>query len=310
MALEGSQCFVVRRAKSLDDLRWVIQLEAQEGFTLREREAECYFTAELYPNFFIGELNGERISCVSVVRHGETVAFVGNYIVVRAYRGQGYGLKTWEAALDGVGDRCNAQLFSVVQMKNQYQKSGFQPGWMAKRYTFTASRALEGLASIQLPSSVAQILPACEVDFEKVFAYGANMLGTSRTCKSVLAGWLSHAQESSWVALDSKSEVVGYLIMSRTVCFSRDGYRVAPFFADSAPIARSLLKVAAAFASDINPEDNMTLDFAADYNQDAVCILENEVGTKPLFETLFMATKELPIKQYAKVFGIGSMGIM
>ena len=51
MALEGSQCFVVRRAKSLDDLRWVIQLGAQEGFAFREREAECYFTAELYPNF-------------------------------------------------------------------------------------------------------------------------------------------------------------------------------------------------------------------------------------------------------------------
>ena len=310
MALQGSQGFVVRRAKSLDDLRWVIQLGAQEGFTLREREAECYFAAELYPNFFIGELNGERISCISVVRHGETVAIVGHYIVARAYRGQGYGLKTWEAAVADVGDRCNAQLFAVVQMKDQYQKSGFQPGWIAKRYAFTASRALEGLGSTQLPSLVAQVLPACEVDFEKVFAYSADMLGTSQTCKSVLAGWLSHAQESSWVALDSKSKVVGYLIMSRSVCFSRDGYRVAPFFADSAPIARSLLKVAATFASDNNRDHIMFLDVAADYNQDAVCILENEVGTKPVFDIMFMTTKELPAKPHTKVFGIGSMEIM
>ena len=150
----------------------------------------------------------------------------------------------------GVGDLCNTQLFAVVQLKDQFQKNGFQPGWTVKRYAFTASRALEGLGSTQLPSSVAQVLPACEVDFEKVFAYGADMLGTSRTCKSVLAGWLCHAQERSWVALDSKSEVVGYLIMSRTVCFSRDGYRVAPFFAESASIARSLLKEAAMFASE------------------------------------------------------------
>ena len=209
--------------------------------------------------------------------------------------------------MDGVGDRCNTQLFAVVQLKDQFQKNGFQPGWRVKRYAFTASRALEGLANTQLPSSVAQILPACEVDFEKVFAYGADMLGTSRTCKSVLAGWLSHAQESSWVALDSKSEVVGYLIMSKTVCFSRYGYRVAPFFADSAPIARSLLKEAATFVSKINPEDVMSLDVAADCNQDAVCILENEVGTNPGRDLIFMATKELPIKLHAKIFGVGSL---
>ena len=307
MALDGSQCFVVRCAKSLDDLRWVFQSVAQEDSVLRERGAECYFTAELCPNFFIGELNGERISCISVIRHGETAAFVGNYIVVRAYRGQGYGLKTWKAALDGVGDCCNTQLYAAVRLKDQFQKNGFQPGWIVKRYEFTASRALEGLGSTQLPSSVAQVFPACEVDFEKVFAYGADMLGTSRTCKSVLAGWLSYAQESSWVALDSKSEVVGYLIVSRTVCFSRYGYRVAPFFADSAPIARSLLKVAATFASRINPEDFMSLDIAVDYNQDAVCILENEVGTKPGRSLVFMATKELPTKLHAKVFGVGSL---
>ena len=174
---------------------------------------------------------------------------------LRAYRGQGYGLKTWKPALAGVGDLCNTQLFAVVQLKDQFQKSGFQPGWTVKRHAFTTSRVLEGLASTQLPASVAQVLPACEVDFDKVFAYGADMLGTSQTCKSVLAGWLSHAQERSWVALDSKSEVVGYLIMSRSVSFSRDGYRVAPFFANSAPNARSLLKEAATFASENNPED-------------------------------------------------------
>ena len=168
----------------------------------------------------------------------------------------------------GVGDQCNRQLVSAVPTMDQYQKSGFQPGWTMKRYAFTASRALEGLANVQLLSSVARIVPASEADFENVFTYGTDMLGRSQACKLLLAAWLSHIQESSWAALDNNTgEVVRYWIMSKTVLFSKDGYRVAPFFADSGPIARSLLSVAAEFASTNTSEQIMFLDVAADFNQ-------------------------------------------
>ena len=63
---------------------------------------------------------------------------------------------------------------------------------IVKMYKFTTSQAVEGLASSQLPPSVEQILPARQADFEKLFAYGADMLGTSQTCKLLLAAWLSH----------------------------------------------------------------------------------------------------------------------
>ena len=312
MAFEGrsGQSFIVRRARSLDDLQWVTRLAVEEGYCPREREAECYFSAGLLSDFFIGELNGERISCICVVRHGESVAFVGYYIVDKPYRRRGYGLKTWKAALADIGDQCNGQLVAVLNMKDQYQKSGFQPGWLVKRYSFTASRALDALASTQQPSSVAQILPASKVDFEKVIAYGADMLGKSQACRLVLAAWLSHAQESSWVALGNKDEVIGYLIMSKTVRFEEEGYRVAPFFANSVPIARNLLKVAVEFASRNNPEQIMFLDVAADFNPEGVSILENEIGAKSIFDTIFMSTKEIPTKPHCKVFGIGSCEVM
>ena len=73
----------------------------------------------------------------------------------------------------------------------------------------------------------------------------------------MLAGMLSHAQESSWVAIGNKGEVVGYLIMSKTIRFPEDGYHIAPLYADSAPIARSLLKVAVEFAAANNPRHMM-----------------------------------------------------
>ena len=58
---------------------------------------------------------------------------------------------------------------------------------MIMNYHFTASRAVEGLESSKFPPSVEQILPTSQVDFEKMFAYGADMMGTSQTCKLLLA---------------------------------------------------------------------------------------------------------------------------
>ena len=168
--------------------------------------------------------------------------------------------------------------FQRMKTKDHLLKKGYLLGWIVKVYQFTASHAVEGLASSQLPPSVEQILPASQADFEKLFAYGADMLGTSQTCKLVLAAWLSHLQESSWVAIDNKGEVVGYLIMSEIAGFPEKGYCIAPFFADSAPIACSLLKVAAEFASANSPCKtycNIVMDIPVDFNPKGVCILES-----------------------------------
>ena len=122
-------------------------------------------------------------------------------------------------------------------------------------------------------------MPASQADFEKLFAYGADMMGTSQICKLLLAAWLSHLQESSWVAIDITGEVVGYLIMSKLTCFPEQGNSIAPFYADSVPVAHSLLKVAVEFASASNLRHKVVMDILVDYNKEGVSILEKEIGT-------------------------------
>ena len=141
---------------------------------------------------------------------------------------------------------------------------------------------------MQFPPFLAQIMPASQADFEKVFAYGADMLGTSQACKLVLAAMVAHAQESSWVTIDNHGEVVGYLIMSKTIRFPEVDMR-----ADSADIARSLLKVAVEFAAPINPR-HIFLDMAADLNPKGVSILENELRAKKLADFVYSGTKGIP----------------
>ena len=76
--------------------------------------------------------------------------------------------------------------------------------------------------------------------------------------------------------------------MSKTTRFPEDGYCVAPFFADSAPIARSLLKMAVSFASADNPRHNIVMDIPVDYNLESVSIPVNEHEAKPVLDLLNM----------------------
>ena len=306
--VQRREIFNVRRATSLDDLKWVIQMAVEEGWRSRAVGATSYFTAGIMQDFFIGELNGERISCISLVSHGETNAFVGYFVVVPSCRGKGYGIKTWKAAFENLGTDIEFRLYSVVNMQDKYTKFGFQPGWIVRRYTFTCDRAADGLSGCKLPSSVAEIVPGCQANFEKLVAYGTDMVVSSQAHKLVLAAWLSNTQESSWVAIGNKGEVLGYLIMAKTLRFPEEGFRLAPFYADSAPIARSLLKMAVEYATLHKPEC-LFLDLPKDFNIEGDNIVNKELEGEQNSDFVFMGTKGIP-NIPLKVFGFASVEVM
>ena len=298
--------FTVRCACSLGDVQWICEVSKMEGWIVREDEASCYFTTGLTRYFYIGELNGQRISCLAVVKHGESCASVGHYIVLKAFRGKGYGLKTWKFAFEdgGIGNSYNVQLYSVVNMQSQYEQCGLKPCWTLKRYTLTVSQAQKSLSDCQLPSSVAKIIPGSRVNLEKLVEYGVDIMGSSQVVRSMLAGWISIGEESSWVATDDSGEIVGYLIMKKTF-FS--GNQIGPFYSDSAPIARSLLKVAVEFAAASNP-DFLFLDIPCD-NLEGVRIMD-EFGANVRSDSIFMASMGFPNIPQEKIFGVSSTDIV
>ena len=303
MASEGDnkheKNFIIRQAKSLDDLQFVLNLASEEGWAPREKEAEYFFLAGLTPGFYIGELNGKRIGCFGLIIHGETTASAGYHIVSEPYRGQGYGKKLFEHG-QAVADKWQISVFTPVFTKEMYEEMGYRHGWNVRQYMFTVQDAIKGLENSQVPSSV-KILPAIEANFEKLLAYGADMMGSSQTCRLSLAAWLSHLQQSSWAAIDDKGEVVGYLIMSKTSRFPEEGYHIGPFYADSAPIARSLLKAAVNFARASNPE-YIFLRIPVDMNPEGSRILENEIGAESVMDLAFMTNGDVPKKCHSKVF--------
>ena len=304
-----SETFTVRRASSLEDIQWVFHVAKGQGLMPRENDASCYFTVNLTHYFYIGELNGQRISCVSIVKHGESCAFVGYYIVIKVFRGKGYGLKTWKYAFEdgGIGNSSyNLQLYAVMNMQSQYEKWGLKPDWISRRFTFTVSQAQESLSDCQLLPSV---IPGSQADLEKLVEYGADVIGSSQVVKSMLAAWISIGEESSWVATDDSGEIVGYLIMKKTARFPEDGYRIGPLFSNSAAIARGLLKHAVEFAVVSNPASTILfLDIPCD-NLEGVRIM-GEFGANVCIEVIFMTSKSNPNIPFRKIFGAASPEIV
>jgi hypothetical protein len=311
--LQEEQTFIVRRANSLDDLQWVFEKATEEGWRTSAMDANNYFTAGVMQDFFIGELDGERISCVVLIKHSETCVFVGYYITVPAHRGKGYGWKTWKTAFDAFETKPDVefQLYSVLTAYDLYLKLpvGFRPGWRAGRCEFPCARAAQCLSNFEVPSAVAKVMLCSRANFQELVAYGIDMFISSRASELILAAYLSNARESSWVAIGNKGEVLGYLIMSKTSRFPEEGYRIAPLFADSTPVARILLKKAVEYAFPKNP-GSLFLDFPREINIEGANMFIKEFGGKYLFDTVFMGTKGVPDVPLKKVFGFASIEVM
>jgi ribosomal protein S18 acetylase RimI-like enzyme len=96
--------------------------------------------------FFLGRLDGEPVASVSRVRYGTDIGFLGFYIARPAVRGQGYGIRLWQAAMAHLAGR-NVGLDGMVEQQENYRGSGFRRAWTHVRYAGVPSgeRAPDGI---------------------------------------------------------------------------------------------------------------------------------------------------------------------
>ena len=83
------------------------------------------FLIPIPTGYFAGILDGEMVSSISAVSYGKDFGFIGFYIVKPGYRGQGYGLAVWKAAMRYLGNR-TIGLDGVLAEEKTYEKSGFK----------------------------------------------------------------------------------------------------------------------------------------------------------------------------------------
>lgn len=271
------------RNMARNDIDIAIDLAAIEGWNPGLYDGDSFFVAD--PNgFFIGELNNEPISTISAVKYGEVFGFIGFYIVKPEYRGKGYGIQIWNAAMQYLNGR-NIGLDGVIFQQDNYKKSGFKLAYRNIRY--------EGVSGGQY-SGNDKIVSLSSLSFETVESYDRQFFSDNRSM--FIKSWIVQPESNALGVLQDDT-LSGYGVIRKC----RNGYKIGPLFANNPEVAKSLFL---ALTSSVNPLEPIYLD-TPEVNRDAVALAEGN-NMKPVFETARMYTMEHPDVPLNRVFGVTS----
>eukprot|EP00455_Lapot_gusevi_P008793 TRINITY_DN1387_c0_g1_i2.p1 TRINITY_DN1387_c0_g1~~TRINITY_DN1387_c0_g1_i2.p1 ORF type:complete len:309 (+),score=57.51 TRINITY_DN1387_c0_g1_i2:61-987(+) len=204
--------------------------------------------------FFVGVLNGEVIGCISVYNWNDQYSFLGTYIVKSEYRGQGYGLKLWNQAIEHAGDRTTV-LEAVVHRTSTYARSGFHVTHPSHLYQQSLHNLLSTLRTQEKAASNVVPIPA---DIQLVPAFNRLFHG----------GFGVEAPQGVWQSMcDAASGRVGYCMMQGEECtgliFARpaaQGWRLGPWLAQSQEIAQALISTIISHLGDMLTQQQQSLD--------------------------------------------------
>lgn len=147
-----------------EDWALVRSWAAEEGWNPGRSDVPAFF-AQDPGGFFLGRVDGEPVSAISVVNYSDAYAFLGFYLVHPAFRGLGHGLATWRAALAHAGDR-SVGLDGVPAQQDNYRRSGFSTAYRTARFVGEVpapDRPVAGVVQGELldPAAIAAYDNAC-----------------------------------------------------------------------------------------------------------------------------------------------------
>jgi ribosomal protein S18 acetylase RimI-like enzyme len=272
-----SQTFAIRRMTE-GDLGLALDWAAAEGWNPGLSDAQCFYAAD--PNgFFLGEFGGEPVGCVSAVAYEGEFGFLGLYIVRPEYRGRGFGLRLWTAAMDYLGSR-NVGLDGVLAQQENYRKSGFAIACRNVRHRGEGGGADPG-----------GLTDLAAVGFDAIGQYDEVVFPASR--RNFLSRWIAQPRAAALASVSGRA-LAGYGVMRPC----RTGFKIGPLFADDPDIAEALFLGLAARA----PGEPVFLD-TPESNPAAVALARRH-GMAPAFETARMYTKGAPDLRADRCYGV------
>ena len=261
------------------EMDFAVDLAAAEGWNPGLHDAEAFRTADP-GGFLIGLLDGAPIGCISAVSYDGRFGFVGLYIVAPPYRGQGYGLQLWKAAMRRLSGH-NVGLDGVVAQQENYRRSGFALAYRNVRF--------EGRGGRTAP---ADLVDAHTIPFEMLCAYDRRTFPAARA--GLLRAWIDAPGTRALATLEGNT-LRGY----GAIRPCRTGFKIGPLFADTPVLAEALY---CGLSSRVPAGTPIYLD-VPEGNPGAAALPER-YGMRRVFETARMYTGVTPDVEMDHVFGV------
>ncbi|MEU4424676.1 GNAT family N-acetyltransferase [Actinoplanes sp. NPDC024001] len=268
---------------SADDLRLIAQWARNEDWHPGDGDADVFFVTDP-GGILVGRLDGRPISTIAAIRYGTDHGFIGLYVTDPEFRGQGYGLRTWQAGMERLAGRAIG-LDGVVAQQDNYRRSGFQPAWTTTRYdgVLTGATVAPGL----------RVVEAREVPFHELAAYDRRFFPAERD--TFLALWIT-APGRHGVAVIRDDEVVGFGV--RRAAGAAD--RIGPLFADD-------LAVAEALYAGLSTEYEMPVLADVPHINPEAAKLAERLGLQPVWDTARMYTAGPPELDHSGIYAVTSL---
>ena len=258
-----------------------IDWAAAEGWNPGLYDANCFYAADP-GGFLVGVLGDEPVATISAVQYGGSFGFAGFYIVKPGFRGRGYGMQIWNAALARLAGRMIG-LDGVVDQQLNYRKSGFVLAYRNIRYQGTGGGCFPGGA---------EIVPLSTRPLDEVCAYDRPFFPDNR--EQFLKGWIRQPRSTALGILRNHT-LAGYGVLR--AC--RTGYKIGPLFADSPELAERLFLALKAQAPEGDP---IFLD-TPEVNAAAVDLAKRH-NMAAAFETARMYAGTAPELPFHRLFGV------
>ncbi|WP_277185056.1 GNAT family N-acetyltransferase [Caballeronia sp. BR00000012568055] len=272
--------FIVRRMRP-GEPQLAIDWAAAEGWNPGLDDASTFHAADP-EGFFIATFDDEPIGCMSAVAYGESLGFIGLYIVRPEWRGKGYGMQLWRAGMAYLGTR-NIALDGVLAQQANYRKSGFVLAHRNVRYEGFVTGEHDG-----------DLVDARRVPFDRLLQFDTHHFAAPR--ETFLRAWLDAPHANALAAVDGDT-LRGYGVIRRC----REGRKIGPLFAQDRRVARALFRALVATSDE---GGKVVLD-VPECNPAAVALaVEHEMTS--VFETARMFTHAAPVMPLANIFGVTS----
>lgn len=263
------------------ELDTVLDWAAAEGWNPGLHDGECFHAADP-GGFLLGLVGGAPVASIFAVKYGATFAFIGAYIVKPAFRGLGYGMAMWDAAMARLAGR-NVGLDGVLARQANYAKSGFRLAHRNIRF--------EGVGSGR-PVAMDEIVPLSSLNIDDVCRYDRTFFADDRV--QFLQCWIRQTRHVAIGVLD-KQGLAGYAVLRPC----RSGYKIGPLFADTPALAEALFVSLQGKAA---PGVPVFLDVPEP--NEAACALATRHQLRACFETARMYTGAQPALCLSRQYGI------
>lgn len=262
----------------LADLKMVLDWAIDEGWNPGLDDAAAFLAADP-GGFLLGEIDGNPVAAISVVRHSDRFGFLGLYLCRPDFRGQGHGWALWQAGMAYLGQR-SVGLDGVAAQQENYQKSGFIPHHRTIRHSGAFSTGVSNDNRITSPTDLSDLLNS-----------DAKIMGFTR--RAYMSGWYRDTATRKSLVFIQDGTVAG--IGSIRNC--RHGHKIGPLFAKNPEIAAALINALAS----VSAATYIILD-VPDHNGQALK-LATSFGLSPSFETARMYKGAPPAQQQGWIFG-------